>query len=91
METPKVVNLTTCKPPEVGDQVIVHIEPLAHNIQATWLGTVGNGHDLATAMRLMHDLGRRRDAEKRLCAKVQLDEGGSNEQVPDLRSRHDQN
>ena len=95
------VNLISIRTPEVGEQVVIHVNPYAHNVHATWLGTVSDGKSLAAAMRLMWDLAaervnsQRQDAETqgnpsaalRLCVKG----GGNNEQVPDLRSRQPAN
>jgi len=69
------VNLISIRTPEAGDPIVIHINPIAHNIHATWLGVVRDGHDLACAMRLMWDMAAERER------------GDGNEQVPNLRSR----
>ena len=53
-----VLNLVEIAKGEVGETI--HVETPQGCFNATWLGTVSNGKELAEAMRLMADIERER-------------------------------
>lgn len=57
-----VLKLHRMDEPEIGDPIIVDVPGTDLQFRATWLGRVGNGKELAEAMRLMADMVAERTA-----------------------------